>query len=79
MPVIYYILHGDPKDQNWHPNDSIMNERSRREMSILGQNKKRVDVVSYKGVDFKLLKNAIIVSKKHYRVNVCFLMFVEIL
>jgi hypothetical protein len=56
-----------------------MNDRSRRELSILGQNKKRTDLASYKGVDFKLLKNAIIVNKNHYRVNKCFLMFVEIL
>lgn len=48
-------------------------------MSILAQNRKRTDVASYRGVDFKLLKNAIIVEKKHYRVSISFLTFVEIL
>jgi|JI6StandDraft_1071083.scaffolds.fasta_scaffold51963_2 hypothetical protein len=84
MPVIYYILYGEGKEQQ---NCSMLNDslfggsgdRSRREMSILAQNRKRSDLTSYRGVDFKLLKNAIIVGKKHYRVNVCFLTFVEIL
>lgn len=80
MPIIYYILYGESKEQNVSIlNDSLFDERSRRDLSILTQNRKRTDFASYRNVDFKLLRNAIIVGRRHYRVNVCFLTFVEIL
>jgi hypothetical protein len=60
-------------------NDSLWGERSRRDMSILVGSKKKDIATMMKGVDFKLLKNAIVVNKRHYRVTVCFLLFIEVL
>lgn len=70
MPTIYYILFGDLNEVTL--NDSVM-DRSRREMSILVDSKRKAD--SYRGNDFKLLKNAVIINKKPYRVTVCALLF----
>lgn len=78
MSIIYYILHGDDYVKE-NMNDSLWGERSKREMSILVSSRRR-DMAGMMGkVDFKLLKNAIVVNRRHYRVTVCFLMFMEIL
>ncbi len=53
-----------------------MLDRSKRDMSILASSKKRPDMSSKKGLDFKLLKNAIIINKRTFRVTSSVLEFV---